>query len=133
MASNPQGADGPARVELLGRAHVVTLPDFAAREELVIAYAEVRKRPASLLRVYSAAIGLCTRIGREAGADYAECRFDVLAFGGKVYGWLREKGVAPDAIAVAAVPLIVQVSEATFPRQGEVDAAAGNSAGGAES
>ena len=121
----------PKHVSLQGRNHAVTLPDFAAREELVVAYGEARnKRGGSLLRVYAAFLGLCTRLGREAGADYGECRYDALAFGGKVYSYLREKGVTPAQLSEAAIPVVVHVAEATFPRAEEVEAEMGNSEGG---
>jgi len=118
----------PIHVELLGRSHAVTLPDFAAREELVVAYSEAHgKRGVAALRVYSAALGLCTRLGKESGADYAKHRFDVLSYGGEVYGWLRKQGLDPVDIGKAGAPIIVALSEALFPRQDEVETAAGNS------
>lgn len=123
--------DEPVKVSLLGRQHAVIMPDFATREDLVVAFGEARnKKGVTLLRVYSAALGLCTRLGREASADYSQHRFDVLSYGGQVYGWLREQGVTPKDIAEAAIPVIVEVSNAMFPRQAEVDAAVGNSEAG---
>lgn len=119
------------KVSLLGREHHVVMPDYAAREELMVAYGEsAKKGGVALLRVYAAALGLCTRIGRESGADYAKHRFDCLSYGGEVYGWLRGQKVTPAEVAQAAIPVIIAVSQATFPRQDEVDAAAGNSEGG---
>jgi len=119
-------------VPLLGRSHPVALPDFAALEELVAVYADASKRGGSAaMRAYGAVLGLCCpTLAKAAGADYAAHRFDALAFGGKVYGYLREKGAAPADVATAAMPLIVQVVEATFPRQEEVDAAMGKSPAG---
>lgn len=119
---------------ILGKPHAVALPDFAIREELVSAYGDAAKRGGSaLMRVYGAVLGLCCpSVGRAAGADYAAARFDALAYGGKVYGHLREKGMAPADVAAAAIPLVVQVVEATFPRQEEVDSAMGKSPAGAE-
>lgn len=118
----------PILVEILGEKHTVTLPDFACREELIVAWGDARSRKGvALLRVYSAALGLCTRLGRRSSADYAKHRFDLLSYGGEVYGWLRERGVTPAQLAEAAIPVIVAATEATFPRPGEVDAAAKNS------
>lgn len=115
------------RIELLGDKHAVILPDFAAREELAVAWGQARDRGGiALLRVLSAALGLCTRLGRQAGADYAKHRFDVLAYGGEVYGWLRSKGATPAEVRDAAMPVLVQVVRATFPTDDEVEAAAGN-------
>lgn len=118
--------DQPLKVSLLGE-HAVTLPDFAAREELMVAYGEARnKKGVALLRVYGAVLGLCSRLGKRAEADYAASRFDVLAYGGEVYGWLRGQGVTPAQVAEAALPVIVAISEATFPRESEVKQALGN-------
>lgn len=123
--------DEPVKVTLLGRPHAVVMPDFATREDLVVAYGEARnKRGVALLRVYSAALGLCTRLGRESGVDYTSHRFDALSYGGEVYGWLRGAGVSQGDIAEQAIPVIVAVAEATFPRQAEVDVARGKSEGG---
>lgn len=125
-------AEQPLKVALLGRDHTVTLPDFAAREELLIAYGENRHRKGvAVLRVYSAMLGLCTRLGRESGADYARHRFDVLAYGGEVYGWIRQRGGSPADLATAAAPLLAALSENLFPSDAEVAGAAGNSEGGA--
>ena len=122
----------PTFLDLLGKKHAIVLPDFAAREELMVAYGESRtKRGVALMRVYAAVLGLCTRLGRMAGADYTAHRFDVLAYGGAVYGYLREQGVTMEQLSQAAVPLVITISEATFPRQPEVDEAAGNSGGDA--
>lgn len=122
------------KIELIGRSHAVVLPDFAAREELVMALSEcARKRGIALLRVYSAMVGLCTRVGRDSGADYATARYDVLGYGGAVYGWLRAQGASPAQIGAAATVIAPLLTESLFPRQEEVDAALGNSAGGAES
>ena len=123
--------DEPVKVDLLGRSHTLTMPDYSTREELIVAYGDCRNRGGvALLRAYSAALGLCTRLGREAEADYAKHRFDVLSYGGEMYSWLRGKGLQPKDIAQAAVPIIVAVSQATFPRQGEVEDAAKNSEAG---
>ena len=122
----------PTKVDLLGRSHAVVMPDFAAREELVVAYGEaMRRKGVALLRVYAAALGLCTRLGREAEADYGAHRYDVLSYGGAVYSYLRGQGVSTQDLAAAAGPVVVAVLSATFPRAAEVEAAAGNSEGSA--
>ncbi len=110
------------KIHLLGRDHTVVLPAFVEREELMLAFVEAQGRGGlTRLRVLSATLGLCTRIGRESGVDYPACKCDVLAYGGKVYGWLREKGVTPVDIATVATPLILQVVDATHPREVEVE------------
>jgi hypothetical protein len=124
----------PIKVSILGGSYGVGMPDFAAREEMMIAFGDARnKRGTTLLRVYSAALGLCTRLGKESGASYQKSGFDVLNYGGEVYGWLRQQGVTPADIATAAIPVIIRVSEETFPRQDEVVEAVGNSEGGTDS
>lgn len=125
--------DEPVKVDLLGRSHHVVMPDFSTREELIVAYSESGKRGGvTLLRVYSAALGLCTRLGREAGVEYSKHRYDVLSYGGEMYGWLRDQGIAPKDIAIAAIRVIEAVGKAMFPRAVEVEEAAKNSeAGGA--
>jgi hypothetical protein len=116
-------------ISLLGRSHAITLPDFAAAEELLAALGETKDgAPSRRLRAMSAIVGLCTRIGRESGADYAAHRFDALAYGGEVYGWLRAKGAKPADIATAAMVILGPLSESLFPREQEVTDAMGKSA-----
>lgn len=115
----------PVTVTLLGRQHAVRLPSFAEREELVLAVVDARERPVSVqLRIWSAAIGLATRIGTEAKASYAASRCDVLVFGGEVYSWLREQGATPADIRTAGQEVLTAVSNAMAPREPEVAAAA---------
>lgn len=123
----------PLKINLLGRDHhAVIPPDFATREEVMIAYHEASSRGGvHLVRVLAATLGLCTRLGRESGADYQKHRFDVLAYGRDVYTYLRGQGADVAQIVAAANPLVSAVAEAQFPRQSEVDEAAGNSAGDA--
>ena len=121
-------ADLPT-VSLLGRVHVVSMPDLAACEELLAAIGETRGRTGSArLRAFAACLGLCTRLGREAGADYAALRFDPLAYGGAVYSYLRTQGADHASIATAAVALLAPLGDAAFPRKTEVDDAMGKSA-----
>ncbi len=125
----------PTFIELLGEKHGITLPPFAEREELAVAWSDARGRSSSAqLRVAAATLGLCTRLGRRAGADYIACKCDVLAYGGKVYSWLREQGVSPKEVKAAGDEVIVQVSNTLAPREPEVAAQADFSeAGGAGS
>lgn len=122
------------QIELLGRKHGVLLPDFATREELVASFAATTSRGGTaVLRCYAALIGLCTRIGRESGADYAAHRFDPLAYGGQVYGWLREQDVSVANIGTVGIRLLNMVVLETFPRKAETDDALGKSPAAAES
>lgn len=144
----------PTFIEIGGTKHAVVLPDYTAREELLAAYFALKDTGGvGLLRVYAAMIGLCTRIGRRSGVDYQAERFDVLAYGGKVYAWLRKgcpeltkseafpdgglmrtcpQVAIPDIVAVGAIlkPLI---EADTFPSEDEVKDATGKSQGIAES
>lgn len=113
-------------VNLLGREYKVKLPpQFAVVEELVLAWGETEGNHSQRLRVCGAIVGICTDLGREARADYVKARFDVLAYGGAVYGYLREKGVPPAEVASAGVSLIGALAERAFPREAEVVARAG--------
>lgn len=129
-------ATDPTFIVLLGEKHGITLPPFAEREELAVAWSDARARSSSSsqLRVAAATLGLCTRLGRRAGADYTACKCDVLAYGGKVYSWLREQGASPKDVKLAGDEAIVQVSNTLAPREPEVAAQADFSeAGGAGS
>ena len=97
------------------------LPSFAEREELAIAYNDTHQRGGlALQRAFCAALGLCTRIGRECGTTYHQHKYDALGYGGAVYGWLREQGATPKQIAEAGLPCIIACCEALAPRQPEV-------------
>jgi len=122
------------QINLLGRKHAVIVPDYAASEELVVAYRSVVDRGGvALMRVYAAAIGLSTRLGKESGADYAASRFDVLAYGGAVYGWLRKQKVEIKEIAAIGVEIIQTVADSTFPSDVEVEEQMGKSEASAAS
>lgn len=113
-------------VTILGRQHVVTLPNFAARESLVMAWGEYGPTgdPRGF-RIYAAALGLATGLGRLARADFARAKYDLLTYGGEVYSWLREQGATTLQIVEAAQPLLAEMASALFPREEEVVDAAG--------
>jgi hypothetical protein len=101
----------------------VRLPDFADREDLARAFIESEKGGhRSIMRVYSAYLGLCTPLGKAARADFIKHRCDVLAYGGAVYGYLRGEGVTAAQIASEALPLVGHVFEHLAPREQEVAA-----------
>jgi len=111
-------------INLLGREHAVRLPLFAEREELVTAAVEASKRGLNTqLRILSAAIGLGSRLGAEAGADYVATRCEPLVYGGLVYGYLREKGATPSDIRTAGKTILDAVVLSLAPRESEVAAA----------
>lgn len=113
-------------ITLLGKDWKVKLPGLAAREEISLAWDESAPAGRSrLFRAASAALGLCTPLGRRAGADYAAHKCDPYSYGGWVYEWLREQGLTHKQILDAARPLISFVSENLAPREQEVAAKAG--------
>ena len=121
----------PITIEALGRRHHVRLPDFAAREELAVAYSEAcRRRGVTLLRACAAILGLCTRLGTEAGADYARHRFDALSYGGEMYSWLRQQGMTPADVTTQAILVLGPLTQALAPREEEVVARLGESGAG---
>lgn len=123
------------QIELLGRKHHVTAPDFAACEDLLVNWSSCSTRGGiPLMRVAAACIGLCTRLGREAGAKYdATTQYDLMGFGGVVYGHLRKERVSVADIMAAASAVLPVVTAAAAPRESEVQDALGNSEAGAES
>jgi hypothetical protein len=122
------------QIEALGRKHAVILPDYAAREEIIVAHnTAIRRGGVTRMRYYSAVLGLCTRLGKESGADYAACAFDVLAYGGVVYGHLRKNGMTPEHIVVAASAVIGKLFDETFPTDKEIEEATGKSTAAGES
>lgn len=118
-------------IELLGRRHGFRPPPPHVAEEIVTAWGEVRRRRGvAVLRAYGAAIGLCTRLGQESGADYAGCRFDPLEYGGEVYAWLIAQGATIEQIGAAGAALVSAAAEVRWPRKAAVDAAEKNSGAG---
>lgn len=115
-----------ATVHILGRDFKVKKPpQFAVKEELVVAYGDALDKSGHRLRVAGAVLGICTDIGREAKADYVAARFDPLAYGGAVYGWLRQQGADRVDILREAEALLVELTDEIFPRKTEVDAKVG--------
>jgi hypothetical protein len=118
-----------ATVTLLGQEYAVTIPpQFAVVEELVVAYGEAGDRASHRLRVCGAILGICTPLGREFKADYVKARFDVLAYGGAIYGALRERGATSAQVAEQAHTILGALVAKAFPREQEVVERAGFSA-----
>lgn len=117
------------KVTLLGKEHAITLPNFAAREELVHAHIKsARRKGDHIYRVLGAALGLCTRLGREgyANTSMVECDYDLRDYGGRVYSYLREHGAEHEEIGLAANAVLDHVRDNLFPRKDEVTEARGN-------
>lgn len=113
--------EGKDEISLLGKSYPIKVPpQFAVREELVFAYGDAAGTVSKQLRAASAVLGLCSPLGVEAGADYVKARFDVLAYGGAVYGWLRQRGAKPVDILTEAAPIADWIASQVFPREDEV-------------
>lgn len=113
--------NAPATITILGREWPVKIPpQFAVREELVAALGEASDHGGRTMRAYGAIVGVCTTVGREAGADYVKARFDAFAYGGAVYGWLREQGATPQDVTTAGAAIFPALTAGLFPREPEV-------------
>ena len=121
-----KAAPGPSTVvKLLGRDLIVKLPpQFAVKEELVFAYGDHVDHTSRRLRVCGAILGMCTSLGEESGFDYVKAKYDALAYGGAVYGRLRELGATPAQVATAGAVVYRLLSDNVFPREEEVAARA---------
>lgn len=104
----------------------VTLPSWADREDLVIAWSDASKAGdgSALRRVAAAALGLCTPVGRRSGCDFAAHKCDVRLYGGAVYSHLRERGVPIPEVMARGGEVIGLCAAALFPRESEVKAKA---------
>ncbi len=123
----------PATIHILGAQYPTRLPSFGVREELVFAWAAYGPEGGiRAMRIYAAAVGLCSGIGALTRASLPALKYDLLEYGDAVYSWLREKGAEPKDIVEAAAPVLQAISAALFPREAEVTEAAGFSAGGVE-
>ena len=116
--------NGHAAIDIAGTSYPITLPDFATREDIALAwYTSASAADASTLRrVAGAAVGLCSPVGRRAGAS-----FDgngLLLYGGKVYGWMREQGMTMEAVLTVGSDLYKLCADSVFPREAEVEARA---------
>ena len=122
----------PPKVALLGENHTYRPPPFADRSELLAAIYRFRDRDdAAIMRIMSATVGMCTRLGERSGVSYVKSGCDVLTYGGAVYGWLHEQGAGDGDIVAAASVLLDAVKLTHFPTQDEVREAVGNSDGAA--
>lgn len=93
------------KVTLLGRSHAVAAPpSIIEQEELYLAWRDARKSRGGrgIPRAAAALVGMCTRIGREAGVSYAECGCDPVVYGGRIYDWLRTQPNGVDGLVAAA-------------------------------
>lgn len=123
--------DTPAvpKITVLGKEHAVVLPNFAAREELAHARSKsARRKGSAAFRVIGAALGLCTRLGRDeyANTSLVECDYDLHDYGGRVYSYLMTHGGDQDEIFAMGVKVLDLVEANMFPRAIEVEEARKN-------
>ncbi|HYF53371.1 MAG TPA: hypothetical protein VEA41_03850 [Salinarimonas sp.] len=130
-AATPPPA-GPTKVKL-GKREVFVYDvaglDMTTREDLWFAWMEaLPKGVGPQRRVWAAAVGLLTRIGRDAKVAY---QGDVVAYGGAVWRHLVdvEKASIPE-VAKAGGFLLGKAAQGIFPREEEIEAVRKNSEGG---
>mgnify|MGYP001766746316 CR=1 FL=1 len=99
----------------------VSLPDFITREDILFKWHEAQDDVLVTRRVSAAAVGLCTRVGKLAKADYARSRCDVLVYGGQVYTYLREQGVPLEEVLRAGFEIVSCMVNHVAPRASEVE------------
>lgn len=110
-----------ATIKLKKREYPLALPDFAAREELTIAWhaATTGNDAMALRRVAACAVALCTpalKLARLGAYDG-----NVAVHGGAAYSYLREHGADLAAIIEAGGECVRLCAEAVFPREAEVE------------
>jgi hypothetical protein len=111
----------PLTIQLGTTSWPVTMPDFAIREELVGAWGACAEDDfMRARRVYAAAVGLCTVVGKRGKLDYARHRHDVLSYGGAAYSFLREQGESLEDICRAGAQIVAHIAERLAPRASEV-------------
>jgi len=119
--------NGHTAVTIGGREYPLTLPDFDKREDLALSWhqAATASDGASLRRIAAAALGLCSLLGKRSGASWEACGCNVLAYGGKVYSYLREaKATIPEVMEQGGIAVGL-CADSVFPREAEVDTRAG--------
>ncbi len=116
--------NGHAAIDLAGKSYPITLPDFATREDIALAWhtAATAADGSALRRVAGAAVGLCSPAGRRAGASFDGT--GLLLYGGKVYGWMREQGMTVEAVLGVGADVVKLCADSVFPREAEVEARA---------
>lgn len=99
---------------------------FALGEQWVAIAAKTGESAA--MRVAGAALGLCTDLGGDLKLSAFD--YDMLRYGGEVYGRLRMQGVSAQDIGAAAAPCYTLLTNLIAPRESEVAAKVDFSGGG---
>jgi hypothetical protein len=119
-----------SKVHILGKSYTPQPPSggsgFTSAEEWISA--AHTSPPAAAMRVAAAALALCCPgVSRETLSGHS---YDVLAFGGAVYGVLRKAGATAEEIAEAATPCYAILRDLVSPTEQEVVEKANFSKGG---
>lgn len=119
-------------VMLLGKEWPVRPPTgasgFTVAEEWMAVATDADQSPNLGLRVAAAALGFCTDVAK--GVSFERHKYNVLEYGGEVYGLLRKAGATPQEIAAAASPCYQLLSGLVLPREVEVADKVNFSSGG---
>lgn len=117
--------NGHASVTIAGKDYPLTLPDFAEREDLALAWhtAAAASDGSALRRIAAAALGLCSALGKRSGAVWNGR--DLMLYGGKVYSYLREAKATIPEIMEQGGHAVALCAESVFPREVEVESRAG--------
>ena len=59
-------------------------------------------------RIMGSAIGLTTKVARDSGITLEKCGYKMLAYGGEIYGWLRQQGATNEEL-LAGAPVCYRV------------------------
>lgn len=119
-----------SKAHILGKSYTPQPPSggsgFASAEEWISAAHTAP--PSAGMRVASSALALCCPgVTRETLAAHG---YDILAFGGAVYGGLRKAGATAEEIAEAATPCYAILRDLVSPTEQEVKDKADFSKGG---
>jgi hypothetical protein len=111
----------PLKITLGRTSWPVTLPEFAIREELVVAWGACPDDDfMRLRRVAAAAVCLSTQIGKRARLDYGKHRCDVVVYGGAAWGFLHEQGETLQEVVTAGAQIVSAIALELAPRASEV-------------
>lgn len=109
-------------IQLLGRTYKVSPPagsaGFTAAEEWVTTAQTISEGQG--LRLLGASIGITTALGRESGETLLKHGFNMLSYGGAVYGWLRQAGVSQADLVPCMAPCSQAIASVVAPKEQEV-------------
>lgn len=111
-----------ATIKILGRDWPVSPPSgpsgFTAAEEWRETVANHGESQG--LRVLGAAIGLATQAARPSGETLEKHSYNMLSYGGAVYGWFRQQGASAEDLLTAAPACYQAILALVTPKELEV-------------